>query len=114
MVAAPLTISPLREEVVDFSYPFWHESIGMLTLTLPQDQVYILKPLRTAVWICYFTSTFLVAVFLYIYEVKLNVMKKYIKTTPLAGIGDCIWHSLCISTFQGVYTIILSHTLPVF
>ena len=53
MVVTGLTISEERETVVDFSYPFWEESVGLITLTRPDDQFYLYKPLKPLVWVCF-------------------------------------------------------------
>ena len=62
MVWTGLTISPAREEVVDFSFPFWEESIGMLTATQPEDQFFIFKPLHIYVWVCFIGMPIVTAV----------------------------------------------------
>ena len=63
MVLTGLTISAQREAVVDFSYPFWEESVGLLTLTEHQDEFYIIKPLKFSVWLSLMGTALFAALF---------------------------------------------------
>ena len=62
MVWTGLTISPAREEVVDFSFPYWEEAIGLLTATKPEDQFFIFRPLHMYVWVCFIGMPIITAV----------------------------------------------------
>ena len=57
-----MTISAERETVVDFTYMYWEEKVGMVTGTVPDDPFYMFKPLTTYVWIS-FAAAALVAAF---------------------------------------------------
>ena len=62
MVLTGLTISSEREQVVDFTYPFWEERLGMITLTQPPDQFYLFRPFSGHVWLIYVTIAVAVAI----------------------------------------------------
>ena len=53
MIWTGMTITAMRQTVVDFSYPYWEERAGMLTSTLPEDPFYIFRPLHTYVWLAF-------------------------------------------------------------
>ena len=51
LVVAGMTISVEREEVVDFSYLFWEEKLGMLTGTVSGYPFYMLRPIHAYIWL---------------------------------------------------------------
>ena len=53
LVAAATTITAERATVVDFSYLYWEEKLGMLTGTVSGEPFYMFKPLHVYVWICF-------------------------------------------------------------
>ena len=61
MILTGLTISSERDEVVDFSFPFFEEKLGMITLTQPQHQFYLFGPLGAYVWLVYIVAAVYVA-----------------------------------------------------
>ena len=68
MVLGPLSITPERETVVDFTYPIWEEAIGMLTLTVPGNGFYFLKPLQIYAWSCFVCVLIAAALIVRAYE----------------------------------------------
>ena len=56
-----LTISAARLEVVDFSFPFWEEKLGMIVGTVNYQNMYLVRPLHVYVWLCYGAMAFLTA-----------------------------------------------------
>ena len=62
MILTGLTISSERDEVVDFSFPFFEEKLGMITLTQPQHQFYLFGPLGAYVWLVYIVAAVYVAI----------------------------------------------------
>ena len=62
MVLTGLTISAEREEVVDFTYPFFEEKLAMITLKHERRQFYLFRPLGTYVWLVYIIAAIYVAI----------------------------------------------------
>lgn len=99
MIVAGLIVSFEREKVVDFSYPFWYENIGMLTATFSEDQFYIFKPLEISIWLCYICAALSVSSWLYLPAIKTESEK----TEPGAvRFIDCVWYTLRIAACQGM------------
>ena len=60
-----LTISAERQTAVDFSFPFWEERLGLLTVTVKQSNFYLFRPLHAYVWLCYVCMALLVGYLAY-------------------------------------------------
>ena len=89
MVWTGLTISPAREEVIDFSYPFWEESIGVWTTTETEDQFFIYKPLHIHVWICFIGMSVIAAAFIWYLESR-SVNSGTERTAPFTRWDVCL------------------------
>ena len=106
MVWSGLTISPAREEVVDFSYPFWEESLGVLTVTKPEEQFFIFRPLHIYVWISYFGLTVMAAVFVRYMESHYSRSEKISRSDEYHALSFtrsdvCIWYTFGAMWNQG-------------
>ena len=55
-----LTVTGERQKVVDFSFPFWIEPVGILSLYEPEDMYKLLRPLSFPVWAGFIGAAFLV------------------------------------------------------
>ena len=93
MIWTGLTISPAREQVVDFSYPFWEESIGVFTTTKAGDQFFIFRPLSMFVWICFIGMSVATAVSIRYLE---SFYAKYRADCilPFTRLDVCLWYTL--------------------
>ena len=96
-----LTISPERASVVDFSYPFWFDSIGMITLTVPEDPFYIFKPLHMYVWVVFIAVAVLAAIFVMCHERRRFGDKVTRRQSPFSDLGECLWYNYGIMWIQG-------------
>ena len=100
MVWTGLTISPAREEVVDFSFPFWEESIGMLTATQPEDQFFIFRPLHIYVWVCFIGMPIATAVLMYFLE-SLDPKSEDNNVRSFTRLDTCIFYTFGAILYQG-------------
>ena len=103
LVIAPLTISSERLEVVDFSYSFWEEATGMLTLTLPKDSFFLFRPLEFPVWICYCAMAILVTGVVYGFH---NAEGREIERgrRQLYHIKEWLFSTVSVALYQGQST----------
>ncbi len=77
MIMSGMTITTQREEVVDFTYPFWEEASAVVVRVNEQPHMFLTKPLRPAVWLCLFITGLICMVSLAFTEdrsVKLNTL----------------------------------------
>ena len=51
MILAGLTVTKARSEVVDFTYPFWEEPVGVVVRVTDHKETYFFKPLGIWVYI---------------------------------------------------------------
>ena len=51
IILAGLTVTKARSEVVDFTYPFWEEPVGVVVRVTDHKETYFYKPLGTWVYI---------------------------------------------------------------
>ena len=67
-------------EVVDFSYAFWDETMGILSGTVKISAFYLLKPLHLSVWMCYVAMAAFVSILLYcgIFPRRLAMLSHYL------------------------------------
>ena len=100
MVWTGLTISPVREEAVDFSYPFWEESIGLLTATQPVDQFFVFRPLHVYVWICFIGMPLVTAVVIRHLE-SLYPYSEDSHALPFTRLGTCMVYTFGAVLYQG-------------
>ena len=100
MVWTGLTISPAREEVVDFSYPFWEEYTGILTTTKTEEQFFIFRPLHTYVWMCFMGMAIVTAVFVQQLE-SLDARSEEYHVLSFTRVGVCLWYTLGAMWNQG-------------
>ena len=90
LVAAATTITAERATVVDFSYLYWEERLGMLTGTVSGDPFYMFKPLHVYVWICFPGAALVAAIGAACHEVsnvKITVTSKKGFMLPLELMG---------------------------
>ena len=100
LVVAGLTISAERERVVDFSYFYWEDKIGMLTGSLPGDPFYMFKPLHIYVWVGLVIAALVTAAGAAIYESS----TKQIAATSNRRFMEpqqSIWYTLSAMWIQG-------------
>ena len=90
MLWTGLTISPAREEVVDFSYLFWEEHIGMLTKTSTEEQFFIFRPLHIHVWWCFIGMRVIIAVFVRQFE-SLDSRSETYHGLSFTRFDVCLW-----------------------
>ena len=101
MVLTGLTISAQREAVVDFSYPFWEESVGLLTLTEHQDEFYIIKPLKFSVWLSLMGTALLAALFAGVLETKSWKSKPADPKKLIKNFTKYLWYTFGAIWYQG-------------
>ena len=100
LIVAGLTISAERESVVDFSYFYWEDKIGMLTGSLPGDPFYMFKPLHIYVWVGLVIAALVTAAGAAIYESS----TKQIAATSNRRFMEpqqSIWYTLSAMWIQG-------------
>ena len=98
MVLGPMSITPQRETVVDFTYPYWEEATGMLTLTVPGDGFYFLKPLQIYVWCCFVSILIVAAWFVRSYEWNILHIK-----SGFSQLGVSLWYFYGTMWAQGKF-----------
>ena len=104
LVIAGMTITAERSTVVDFSYMYWEEKVGMLTGTLPVDPFYMFKPLHIYVWMCFATAALVTAISAACYEIssiKIEATSKKGFLLPL----ESLWCTLRAMWVQGKFHI---------
>ena len=105
MVWTGLTISPAREEVVDFSYPFWEEYIGILTSTKTKETFFIFRPLHVYVWIGFIGMAVVTAVFVQKLE-SLDTRLEEHHVSSFTRFDVCLWYTFGAMWNQGnMYTL---------
>ena len=101
MLMSGLTITAQRQEVVDFTYPFWYEPMGMLTLTIPQDNFFLFKPLRGLVWAVYLLSAVIIAALLWFSTIHIIYYRHIERSQQKYTRSDIIWYTIGASVSQG-------------
>ena len=102
LVMAPLSITGEREAVVDFSYPFWWDSLGMMTMTIEHDVFYLVKPLHIYVWMCYVIILLVAAQLVSFSEswaVSLGINRD---TSPFCHLKESVWYLFGTMWNQGI------------
>ena len=102
MVVTGLTISEERENVVDFSYPFWEESVGLITLTRPDDQFYLYKPLKPLVWVCFVCAALFVGLAAVGVELKASSLRSLKGQHAFGHLRESCWYMFGAMWNQGV------------
>ena len=100
MVWTGLSISPAREEVIDFSYLFWEEHIGLLTNTEAKEQFFIFRPLHIYVWICFIGMAVITAVCVRQLE-SLGAKSEEYHVLSFTRFGVCLWYTFGAMWTQG-------------
>ena len=100
---AGLTISAERETVVDFSYPFWDDSLGMITLTVPEDQFFLFKPLHGYVWLCYGLAALLAAGIMCVWEHTSYRQQGAKGRTIYMRLEECFWYTYSAMWTKGKF-----------
>ena len=103
MVVAGMTITSERETVVDFTYLYWEDKIGMLTGTLPDDPYYMFKPLHIYVWVSFAASALVAAIGATCYEtwsVRIGVTSTKGFLLPLYP----LWYTVSALWLQGNFS----------
>ena len=101
MVFTGLTISASRETVVDFSYPFFEERLGMMTRTVPEDPFYQFKPLSTLVWVCYVATALVIALMIRLQENLALAVGSINSKGYFSKISRSLWYFVGAVWFQG-------------
>ena len=101
MVWTGLTISPARAEVVDFSYPFWEESTGILTTTKKEEEFFIFRPLHTYVWMCFIGIAFITAICVRQLESMYARSGEY-HVLSFTRFDVCLWYTFGAMWNQGI------------
>ena len=101
LVLGALSITSERETVVDFSYPIWEEAVGMITLTVLDDQLYLFKPLHVHVWLSYATVMLLAAWLVMLYESWVVNAGMVQGRGPFSHTSTCLWYMYGAMWAQG-------------
>jgi len=87
------TITNIRDTVVDYTAPFWHESALIVMKKPSQDALLLyLGPFRQDVWLCLLASVPLATVITAMVSYAESVLTKPEQTTRLRQFfGPCFW-----------------------
>ena len=97
MVISGLTITTQREEVVDFTYPFWDEPTAVMFKVDPKDQFFITSPLKNEVWLTLIGAGILCVLTVGFMEVC--VIKKKAKSSKI--LQESSWYIIGAQFMQG-------------
>ena len=100
LVVAGMTITKERLKMVDFSYFYWEEKLGMLTGTVSGDPFYMFQPLHTYVWLSFAAAALSAAVVVACCEIS---SVKLGKTTGFMQPLDSLWYTFGAMWLKGTF-----------
>ena len=102
-----MTISSIRNTVVDFSYQFFEEVTAMLTLTTPESSFYVFQPLHRLLWLGFVACSGFVGFVIYIFE-RWTPVEDVIKS-KFRSVWFSVWYTYPAMVYQGEFVTRLLH-----
>ena len=102
---ADLTISAIRDTVVDFAYQFYEDRTAMLTLTNEESSFYIFQPLHKYIWLCFVGTAGFVGIVAFIFE--RSSTSKEASMSKFRSLWVSLWYTYPAMVYQGMlmYTV---------